>query len=375
MTSEWNHFALGEITELVIDYRGKTPKKLGGDWCKQGYRALSAKNIKTGRIVQAETIRYIDESLYRKWMKDEVQRGDILITSEAPFGQIFFWDSDEKIVLSQRLFCVRIKPEYDARFIYYYMTTPEFQSELDGRATGTTVIGLRQPELMKCIIRCPEIQEQKVIAAILSSIDAKIIANEKVNDNLQQQAQAIYSSMFIDNPDPAWSHGHLSDLITVKYGKDHKKLADGIYPVYGSGGIMRYVERPLYNKESVLIPRKGTLNNVMYVNQPFWSVDTMFYTEMKLPNVAKFVYRFVKAKDLASMNAGSAVPSMTTDILNAMEVVIPSVSALEEFESLVAPMYEAMEANDVQSKALSQMRDTLLPKLMSGEIDVSAVQL
>ena len=278
MTSEWNHFALGEITELVIDYRGKTPKKLGGDWCKQGYRALSAKNIKTGRIVQAETIRYIDESLYRKWMKDEVQRGDILITSEAPFGQIFFWDSDEKIVLSQRLFCVRIKPEYDARFIYYYMTTPEFQSELDGRATGTTVIGLRQPELMKCIIQCPEIQEQKVIAAILSSIDAKIIANEKVNDNLQQQAQAIYSSMFIDNPDPAWSHGHLSDLITVKYGKDHKKLADGIYPVYGSGGIMRYVERPLYNKESVLIPRKGTLNNVMYVNQPFWSVDTMFYT-------------------------------------------------------------------------------------------------
>ena len=81
----------------------------------------------------------------------------------------------------------------------------------------------------------------------------------------------------------------------------------------------------------------------MYVNQPFWSVDTMFYTEMKLPNVAKFVYHFVKAKDLASMNAGSAVPSMTTDILNAMEVVIPSASALEEFESLVAPMYEAME--------------------------------
>ena len=184
MTSKWNQFALGEITELVIDYRGKTPKKLGGDWCDQGYRALSAKNIKTGRIVQAETIRYIDKSLYRKWMKDEVQRGDILITSEAPFGQIFFWDSDEKIVLSQRLFCVRIKPEFDARFIYYYMATPEFQSELAGRATGTTVIGLRQPELMKCVIRCPEIQEQKAIAAILSSIDAKIIANEKINDNL-----------------------------------------------------------------------------------------------------------------------------------------------------------------------------------------------
>lgn len=195
------------------------------------------------------------------------------------------------------------------------------------------------------------------------------------NDNLEQQAQAIYTSMFIGNSNPAWQRGHLSDLITVKYGKDHKKLSDGNFPVYGSGGVMRHVERSLYDKESVLIPRKGTLNNVMYVNQPFWSVDTMFYTEMRLPNVAKYVYHFIKTKDLASMNAGSAVPSMTTDILNAMEIVIPSASALEDFEALVAPIYRAMQENNIQSKALAKLRDTLLPKLMSGEIDVSDIQL
>lgn len=259
----------------------------------------------------------------------------------------------------------------DAKFIYYFLKTLEWSKF----TSASAVPGINRNTVHKENVSLPDIETQRRIASTLSMFDEKIKINTEINDNLQQQAQAIYSSMFIDNPDPAWSHGHLSDLITVKYGKDHKKLADGIYPVYGSGGIMRYVERPLYNKESVLIPRKGTLNNVMYVNQPFWSVDTMFYTEMKLPNVAKFVYHFVKAKDLASMNAGSAVPSMTTDILNAMEVVIPSASALEEFESLVAPMYEAMEANDVQSKALSQMRDTLLPKLMSGEIDVSDIQL
>ena len=259
----------------------------------------------------------------------------------------------------------------DAKFIYYFLKTLEWSKF----TSASAVPGINRNTVHKETVSLPDIETQRRIASTLSMFDEKIKINTEINDNLQQQAQAIYSSMFIDNPDPAWSHGHLSDLITVKYGKDHKKLADGIYPVYGSGGIMRYVERPLYNKESVLIPRKGTLNNVMYVNQPFWSVDTMFYTEMKLPNVAKFVYHFVKAKDLASMNAGSAVPSMTTDILNAMEVVIPSASALEEFESLVAPMYEAMEANDVQSKALSQMRDTLLPKLMSGEIDVSDIQL
>ena len=181
--------------------------------------------------------------------------------------------------------------------------------------------------------------------------------------------------MFITSADPAWTQGHLSDLITVKYGKDHKKLADGMYPVFGSGGIMRYVERPLSTGECILIPRKGTLNNVMYVNEPFWSVDTMFFTEMKIPNVAKFVFHFVKSKDLASMNAGSAVPSMTTDILNALELTIPSADRLAEFESAVAPMYQMMQANRRESAKLAELRDTLLPKLMAGTVDVSSIQI
>lgn len=164
-------------------------------------------------------------------------------------------------------------------------------------------------------------------------------------------------------------------MVEVKYGKDHKKLADGVYPVYGSGGIMRYVERPLYSGESVLIPRKGTLNNVMYVNGAFWSVDTMFYTEMLRPNVAKFVFHFVKSKDLASLNAGSAVPSMTTNILNAMQLRIPDEGTLQKFEELVSPMYKAMQENERQSVNLSSIRDTLLPKLMSGELDVSDIDL
>lgn len=294
----------------------------------------------------------------------KVSKVNILTQGEVGFG------STEYIVLRA------IPNVSDPDFIYYLTISDFVRAPAIKSMVGSSGRQRVQQNVLETLeLPIPPYDEQKKIAAILSALDEKIAINRAINENLERQAQAIYSSMFIDNPDPAWSHGHLSDLITVKYGKDHKKLADGIYPVYGSGGIMRYVERPLYNKESVLIPRKGTLNNVIYVNQPFWSVDTMFYTEMKFPNVAKYVYHFVKAKDLASMNAGSAVPSMTTDILNAMEVVIPSASALEEFESLVAPMYEAMEANDVQSKALSQMRDTLLPRLMSGEIDVSAVQL
>ena len=197
----------------------------------------------------------------------------------------------------------------------------------------------------------------------------------RINDNLAEQAQAIYTQYFIKNKASNWKLGQLSDLVLVKYGKDHKKLADGIYPVYGSGGVMRYVERPLYTGESVLIPRKGTLNNVTYVNGSFWSVDTMFYTEMLHPKVAKYVYHFLKSRDLASLNAGSAVPSMTTNILNAMPIYIPDEKVLADFEEAASPLYLTIQKNKEQSSTLAELRDALLPKLISGEIDVSAIEL
>ena len=375
MTSEWHEVSLRELVGYMS--KGIAPS-YAEEASETTIRVLNQKCNRNFRISYGDS--RLHDTLKKKVPPERyVKPDDILInsTGAGTAGRIAqIEDVPSATTIDGHMILIRSNGKVTQKFLGYALKAHQWEVlQLDEGSTGQTELN-RDRLLDEIMINYPvSFDEQNAIVGTLESIDRKLVVNEQLNDNLQQQAQAIYSSMFIDNPDPAWSHGHLSDLITVKYGKDHKKLADGIYPVYGSGGIMRYVERPLYNKESVLIPRKGTLNNVMYVNQPFWSVDTMFYTEMKLPNVAKFVYHFVKAKDLASMNAGSAVPSMTTDILNAMEVVIPSASALEEFESLVAPMYEAMEANDVQSKALSQMRDTLLPKLMSGEIDVSDIQL
>ena len=398
MTSEWNHFALGEITELVIDYRGKTPKKLGGDWCKQGYRALSAKNIKTGRIVQAETIRYIDESLYRKWMKDEVQRGDILITSEAPFGQIFFWDSDEKIVLSQRLFCVRIKPEYDARFIYYYMTTPEFQSELDGRATGTTVIGLRQPELMKCVIRCPEIQEQKVIAAILFSIDAKIIANEKVNDNLYEIVNAYYTSLFKDVECEMTTIGNYAERIYSGGTPTTSNAAywDGTFGWFSSGETRnRFVisteksitqtgidnsSTKLASKHDIVMASAGQgftrgqtsmLLIDTYVNQ---SVIVIHADRNILPYL--FWNLANRYEELRAISDSSSIRgSLTTKMIAAFEIPCANNDVIQTFSGFAWAVIPQIENNLLENERLAALRDSLLPKLMTGEIDVSAIQL
>ena len=138
---------------------------------------------------------------------------------------------------------------------------------------------------------------------------------------------------------------------------------------------MRSVERALFHGESVLIPRKGSLNNVMYVNERFWTVDTMFHAVPKIPNAAKYAYQFIKRLDLVSMNSGSAVPSMTAKILNALPVPIPPKESLTAFDDLLQPHYAAIQANKDENKRLVALRDTLLSKLMAGEIDVSKVNL
>lgn len=301
------------------------------------------------------------------------QHKDVLISNIRPYFQKI-WFSDKKGGCSADVLVLRAKNFVVPEFLYCTLATDGFFNYMTATAKGTKMPRGDKQAIQNYEIDLPSIEVQTKIAHIIFQINSKIKVNGKINDNLAQQAQVIYASTFIVNANPRWEKGHLSDLITVKYGKDHKKLIDGNIPVYGSGGVMRYVERPLYTQESVLIPRKGTLNNVIYVNEPFWSVDTMFYTEMRMKNVAKFVYHFISNKDLSAMNAGSAVPSMTTDILNAMVVSIPDAKTLSFFESTTAPIYAQIRGNAVENKKLAELRDTLLPKLISGEIEMPGIE-
>ena len=138
----------------------------------------------------------------------------------------------------------------------------------------------------------------------------------------------------------------LSDVCTIKYGKDHKKLADGPIPVYGSGGIMRHVEKALANGPSVLIPRKGTLGNLFYADKPFWTVDTLFWTNIDECKVEpKYLYYALKTKDLASLNIGTAVPSLSTDVLNEVEIELPSKETQESIVTLLGSIDQKIETN------------------------------
>lgn len=343
---KYNEYSLADL--VTIKY-GKNQKKVLSD---NGEIPIYG----TGGLMG-----YATESLYDK--------PSVLIGRKGTIGKVKYVDHPFWTV--DTLFYTIVKTDVVLpKYLYYAMSL----IDLNNYNEGTSIPSLRTETLNRLIFSIPSLEEQEKVLSCIRPIDDKIALNDRINKNLKQQAQAIYQQMFITNRNPNWENGLLSDLVAVRYGKDHKKLEDGVYPVYGSGGIMRYVEKPLYTGESVLIPRKGTLNNVMYVNGAFWSVDTMFYTEMLRSNVAKFVYHFVKSKDLASMNAGSAVPSMTTNILNAMQLYIPDNEILSTFEEIVSPMYSQMQENEKQSKKLADLRDTLLPRLMSGELDISEIE-
>jgi type I restriction enzyme S subunit len=155
----------------------------------------------------------------------------------------------------------------------------------------------------------------------------------------------------------------LSDLMQIKYGKDHKHLADGSFPLYGSGGIMRYVEKPLYDDESILIPRKGTLSNLFYLDQPFWSVDTMFYSIInKDLLIPKYLFYTLQTFDLASLNVGSAVPSLTTEVLNEVLVSIPDLPNQTLITEILSSLDDKIELNNKINQELENLAQTLFKR-------------
>ena len=158
-----------------------------------------------------------------------------------------------------------------------------------------------------------------------------------------------------------WKEDVLGNVLEVKYGKDHKKLADGQYPVYGSGGLMRYVDSKLYDGPSILIPRKGTLNNIMFVDNPFWTVDTMFWSIINTDKVdPKFLFYSICKRDFASMNVGSAVPSMTVNILNDIQISYPkNIDDQRRIASILSSLDRKIELNNKINANLEEMAQAI----------------
>jgi type I restriction enzyme S subunit len=389
----WNISKFDEVAELIHGYQFRTT-----DFTEQGIKVFKITQINGDGTIDLRKCDFINSDRLANFKKNIIGYNDILMAlTGATIGKVARFKSTETILQNYRVgkFISRNKEVLSEDYLYFFLTSKLFFNQLLARQTQSAQQNIGKEDINNMTLCFPDIDTQTTTAEILSSLDDKIELNNKINQELEALAQALFKQWFIDFEFPdtkgqpykssggkmveselgeipkGWSVVKLEKLITVKYGKDHKHLNEGTIPVYGSGGIMRYADKPLYDKVSILIPRKGTLSNLFFLEEPFWSVDTMFYTEIHNEVYAKYIYYYLLGLNLASMNVGSAVPSMTTKVLNELPILSPSEVVITNFDQTLDPVFSIVRNNNQENEKLKELRDYLLPKLISGQLEVS----
>lgn len=180
----WRVASLNDCVDDILDRRGVTPKKLGGDWVENGIKALSAKCIKNGKLINLDQANQVSEEMYKRWMTKDLQDGDILMTSEAPLGEFYFILNDEKFCLSQRLFAIRSNSKVKPIYLYYELSHGYGNSQIMGSKSGSTVFGIRQDELRKINILIPSEEIQEAFEKSIIDMYRRIRINDYENREL-----------------------------------------------------------------------------------------------------------------------------------------------------------------------------------------------
>lgn len=387
--------------ESIIDYRGKTPRKTNS-----GIPLITAKIVKNGRINPPEE--FIDPGDFDNWMRRGLPRkGDVIMTTEAPLGEIAQLHISE-VALAQRVVCFHGKSGLiENSFLKFLMQSPFIQQELEARSTGTTVLGIRRNELRDVTLVVPPIKEQHAITSILGALDDKIELNRKMNRTLEEMAKALFKSWFVDfdpvrakmegrkpfgmdgttialfpnqfvdselGPIPeGWNIASIADLLELKYGKALKEndRRPGTVPVYGSNGQIGLHNKKLVAGPGIVVGRKGNPGIVTLVHDDFFPIDTTFYVEPKKSEVGLYyLFHALGEQHLGLLASDSAVPGLNRNNACLNRLVLPSTNVLHEFHRDVESLYERVAGNLKQSTVLTDVRDTLLPKLLSGQIRI-----
>lgn len=380
--SEWKKVKLGELYTV---HNGLSKSK---DFFGRGYPFLTFSNVFNNWFLP-DKLDALVESTDKDRESFSIHKGDVFITrtsetmDELGMSSVALKDYPNATFNG---FTKRLRPKSDdilPEYIGYYLRSKKFRNKFLAFSSMTTRASLANSDLLNMEVEVPEKNVQRNIANILLRYDSLIENFQKQIKLLEESAQRLYKEWFVDLRYPGhentkivdgvpegWKKVFLTELIEPQYGKDHKSLSDGLIPLYGSGGIMRYVNQVLYSGESVLIPRKGSLNNIMLVSGNFWTIDTMFYSKPLLNYIMKLVYFYLKGKDLYMYNVGAAVPSMTVNILSKMDIILPDGNIRKRFDDKLSLIFNSITNIESQIHKLTEARDRLLPKLMNGEIEV-----
>jgi type I restriction enzyme S subunit len=404
--ASWKELNLGDVIEL-----------------KRGYDLPKGKR-------SVGVIPIVSSSGTSDFHSEAMVKGPGVVTGRyGTIGQVFYIDGDFW-PLNTTLY-VRDFKGSDPRFISYFLRTLDFQAYSDKGA----VPGVNRNHLHTAKVRIPALPVQKAIARVLDTLDSKIDLNRRINQTLEAMAQAIFKSWFVDfdpvkakiaaieqGEDPlraamraisgkteaeldhmprahhdqlattaalfpdameeselgdipkGWEVKRVGDLIELAYGKALKSTdrKQGSVPVYGSGGVTGYHNEALVPHGAIIVGRKGTVGSLYWEDKPFFPIDTTFYVK---PKAVPMTYCFyaMQMLGLDKMNTDAAVPGLNRENVYRLGLVKPSASVLDPFDRLLGRIRNAMRSNETASQSLAELRDMLLPKLLSGELAIGKI--
>lgn len=379
----WKIYKLAEVAEIV---GGGTPSTTNSDYWGGDIPWLTPRDLSTNKerfVSQGE--RNITPLGLANSNAKLLPTGTVLLTTRAPIGYLAI--ASNPICTNQGFkSLIPNNQMVDSLFLYYLLkNNVEY---LKSVGVGTTFAEISGDALRKIEFGFPELPVQHQIAEILSVLDDKIELNRQTNATLEAIAQAIFKEWFVDfnypgatgemidsplGPIPkGWRVGILGDLVNISSGKglSKKQFKEEGYPILGANGRIGFTDNYLCNEEVILTGRVGTLGTFQLVHTEVWISDNVLIMKPSKRENYYFTYFWIKTVDFQSLNRGSTQPLVTkTDLLN-LQVLIPSSEELSSFDCISRSLFNTLSNNNQQTATLSEIRDAILPKLMSGEIEV-----
>jgi len=398
--SDFQTSTLEDMCELVIDCPHFTP-----EWTTKGFLVIRNQNIRNGRLDLSDKSFTHKEDFERRITRAKPQEGDIIFTREAPMGEVCIIPEGLECCVGQRQVLLRPKADIDGKYLFFALQSPYVRHQIFwNEGTGSTVSNVRIPVLKA--LKIPRQPNETTIARILSSLDDKIELNRRMNETLEEMARVIFKDWFIDfGPTRAkqegrapylpaciwslfpgaidaetrlperWEPSKVEDFMELAYGKSltAKNRRPGHVVVYGSGGKNGFHDEALISSPAVIVGRKGTVGSIYWEERPIFPIDTVFYVVPKKTSLL-FCYQLLLAQPLADMNTDAAVPVLNRNNAYRLEFPYPSSDLVNIYELAISPIWKKRGINLSETENLTETRDRLLPKLMSGEIRVKEAE-
>lgn len=319
-------------------------------------------------------IKTIPSSTSKKLLRSKLYKNDLVFAYVGTIGPIFLIEEDDKFHLGPNTSKITVNNEIDSIFLYHYFTSNFLKKEINEHTSIGAQPSLSMTKIRSFRIITPPLSEQRLIATALSDTDALISSLEKLiakKKAIKQGAmqQLLTGKKRLPGFSGEWEVKKLGDILKIKHGKSQKEVENlsGQYPILGTGGLMSYTNHFLYDKPSVLIGRKGTINKPQFMNSPFWTVDTLFYTEINNGVSPKFIYYQFLLIDWYSYNEASGVPSLNAKTIENIEISVPNYETQNRIATILSDMDEEIAALETKCDKYKSIKQGMMQELLTGK--------